>query len=312
MTTRRSASLLVVALLLVACAGAGSPSPSGVPIPSPSPSGSPPPGPLSLPELEYRLIDAIGGRPWFCDPDVYPVSHGDEPTNAQAHFAEIRADAPTFAAITRRLGFDPAGQFAVEGQVLVYREWKMLTHVFLEPAADAYRFDLLVQPPAGTQMGTRYTGTISKDGSVTIATQAPAGEPPCPICLARGTRIATPDGPVAVERLRPGMSVWTLDGAGRRVAGIVLEVGSAAVPVTHLVVHLVLADGRTVTASPGHPLPDGRRVGDLRPGDLVDGARVVSADLLPYGEPSTFDLLPSGPTGVYWADGIPLASTLRR
>jgi hypothetical protein len=37
---------------------------------------------------------------------------------------------------------------------------------------------------------------------------------------------------------------------------------------------------------------------------------VVSAELLVYTGGSTFDLLPSGPTGVYFADGIPLASTL--
>jgi hypothetical protein len=92
----------------------------------------------------------------------------------------------------------------------------------------------------------------------------------------------------------------------------VLKVGSARVPVTHQVVRLVLDDGRSVTASPGHPLPDGRRLGDLRPGDRLDGPRVLSTALLPYSEPSTFDLLPSGETGAYWADGIPLGSTLGR
>ena len=303
---RRGVALLAT-LLLIGCSGAVGPSPSGGPSPSPT---APPSGPLSVPELQYRLLDALHGQLWFCDPDEYPIPRGDEPSNAQAHFAQIRADAVVFGVIARHLGLDPAGEFAVEGQILIYREWKMLGRVFLEPAGDLYRFDLLIQPALGAQMGTRYGGTIAMDGTVTVEAQAPSGEPPCPICLARGTRIATPDGPVAVERLRPGMSVWTLDAAGRRIAAIVLEVGSARVPVTHQVVRLILDDGRGVTASPGHPLPDGRHLGDLRPGDLVDGARVMSADLLGYGQPSTFDLLPSGPTGIYWADGIPLASTL--
>jgi hypothetical protein len=67
-----------------------------------------------------------------------------------------------------------------------------------------------------------------------------------------------------------------------------------------------------VLASPGHPLADGRRVGEAGAGDLVDGARVVSAVVLDYDQPFTYDLLPSGDTGLYWANGILLGSTLDR
>jgi hypothetical protein len=52
-------------------------------------------------------------------------------------------------------------------------------------------------------------------------------------------------------------------------------------------------------------------VGDLRPGDAFDGSRVVGATPVPYGGSVTYDLLPSGPTGTYFADGVLLASTLR-
>ena len=38
-------------------------------------------------------------------------------------------------------------------------------------------------------------------------------------------------------------------------------------------------------------------------------SRVVSADLVPYAG-TTYDLLPSGPTGTYVADGVLLGSTL--
>jgi len=66
-----------------------------------------------------------------------------------------------------------------------------------------------------------------------------------------------------------------------------------------------------VRVSPGHPTADGRAVGSLRAGDRYDGAVVTSATLVPYGEPATYDLLPSGPTGTYWANGVLLGSTLR-
>jgi hypothetical protein len=132
-----------------------------------------------------------------------------------------------------------------------------------------------------------------------------------PTCLVTGTMVATPSGPVAVEDIRSGTLVWSFDDAGRPIAVPVREVGKARVPAWHRVVHLELSDGRTLTASPGHPLADGRTLGSLQVGDAVDGAYVVSAVLVGYAEPFTFDLLPGGPTGTYVADGVPLLSTLR-
>jgi hypothetical protein len=96
------------------------------------------------------------------------------------------------------------------------------------------------------------------------------------------------------------------------VIGTVIALGSTAVPPDHRVVRLVLVDGRAVTASPGHPLADGRSLGELKAGDVVDGSRVVDAELIPYAGASTFDLVASGETGAYFAGGIPLGSTLRR
>src|SRR4029079_4438366 len=105
-----------------------------------------------------------------------------------------------------------------------------------------------------------------------VASRIPSGQPPCPICLARGTRIATPSGDVAGEELKGGDIVWTID-AGARVAVPLAEVGSTPVPSTHRVVELRLSDGRAVDVSPGHPTADGRSVGDVRAGGGSGGAR---------------------------------------
>jgi hypothetical protein len=72
---------------------------------------------------------------------------------------------------------------------------------------------------------------------------------------------------------------------------------------------LSLADGRTVVASPGHPRADGRTIRDLQPGDRYDGSVVASTIVVPYAG-ATWDLLPSGPTGTYFANGVLLGSTL--
>ena len=71
-----------------------------------------------------------------------------------------------------------------------------------------------------------------------------------------------------------------------------------------------LTDGRVVRASPGHPLADGRRIGDLHVGDALDGSAVRSVLLVSYPDGATFDIAVSGPTGVYLSGGIALASTL--
>jgi hypothetical protein len=132
---------------------------------------------------------------------------------------------------------------------------------------------------------------------------------PMGICLAAQDTIATPAGPVPVSQLHSGMLIWTLDSTGRRVTASLLLVSHTPAPVGHRMVRLTLADGRAVEASPGHPTADGRRVGDLNVGDALGGNHIVRVDRVPYaGE--TWDILPAGPTGGYWADGIPLKSTL--
>ena len=63
-----------------------------------------------------------------------------------------------------------------------------------------------------------------------------------------------------------------------------------------------------VTTSPATPW---ETVGELQAGDRYDDSVVVSVTLLPYAG-ATWDLLPSGPTGTYFANGVLLGSTLTR
>jgi hypothetical protein len=311
--SRPSVAIVVTLATLVAACGPaamGSPGPSA----SPRPSASPGDVVLTIADLKLRLVVALGPL-WYCDPDEYPVARDDEAARATERLPEIRADAESWAAITAALGLDAgAGSFTPDEQLAIYREWKVLAAIELVPSGSGFAFDELFGPTDATgQLGEHVTGTIARDASIEVDERSVSGQPMCPICLARGTAILTPAGSTAVEDLRAGMAVWTLDGAGRKVRGTVLAVASTPVPATHQVVRLVLSDGRTVSASPGHPLADGRPLGVLRPGDLVDGATVTSVDIVAYGGRRTFDLVVSGATGAYLAgDGIPLASTIER
>lgn len=134
---------------------------------------------------------------------------------------------------------------------------------------------------------------------------------PCPICLAGDTLIETPSGSVSVKDLQVGMPIWTIDKSGERVSGAVQKISSVPAPPAHQMIRLVFDDGRELLASPGHPTADGRVVGDLAVNDVYDGARVVFADRVTYGDTATYDILPYGGTGFYWANDILLGSTLR-
>ena len=133
---------------------------------------------------------------------------------------------------------------------------------------------------------------------------------PCPVCLPEDARIATPAGEVRAGEVREGTVVWSLDATGRRVPARVVLVGATPVGASHVVARVILGDGRVVVASPGHPVAGGALLGDLAAGDLVDGSRVIRAERRPYEGSRTVDLLPDSATGIYWADGVPLRSTL--
>jgi len=277
------------------------------PTPSPSPTPSPAPGGLTQAQLKYRLVDQFG-RLLFCDPDYYPVARADEGALAHERLPEIQKDAPTFSAILAHLGIAGASSYPSDQELAIYRDWKMLNAIRLEQVSGGFHFLAIFGTP---QQASRVDGTIDQRGNVTVASRTQSGQPPCPICLARGTRIATPSGDVAVEDLHVGDVVWTLDAAGTRVALPLNEIGSTPVPASHRVVQLRLSDGRAVDVSPGHPTADGRKVGDLAARDRYDGAVVVSAELVSYAGGATFDVLPAGATGMYWANGVLLGSTIR-
>jgi hypothetical protein len=296
----RACLCLALAVVLGACGGSVAASPT------------PAPSPLPTAELKYRVMDA-GGRIEFCDPDFYPIARANEEDLAKAKIAEIQKDAETYAAITKRVGTDP---------LAVYRDWKALNALVFGPASFGgpsqpqsfpfnYRSTGGPTATATKASGIQIEGTVDLFGKVDITKRTTVGPLNCPICLAFGTRIATPAGDVAVQDLRVGDVVWTLAASGERVVAPLVAIGSTRVPDTHEVVRLVLADGREVFASPGHPTADGRLVGDLRAGDVLDETTITSAVRVPYVAGFTYDVLPAGGSGAYWANDVLLGSTLR-
>jgi hypothetical protein len=134
----------------------------------------------------------------------------------------------------------------------------------------------------------------------------------CPICMPEDTRIDTPDGPRWITELAVGDPIWTLDGDGHRVAAEVVYVGSTPVVAGHTIVRITLADGRVVRASAGHPDARGAQLGTLWVGAGMSGSTIVEVERIPYDGARTHDVLPSGASGVYWADGVAVQSSFAK
>ena len=269
--------------------------------PVPSPTAS-----YSLPELRYLLLSNFADV-FYVDPDFYPVAReGQEEKNALEQFPIIKTDNAEFQAILKHLDLPYKTEYTVEERLLIYREHKKLTlGVAIAASGNDYRFILRV----GESKGERIEGTITPSGKITILKREPSFNTH-PICLTRGTLIDTPGGPVPVEQIHTGMTVWTGDDSRTRVPAGVIEITETAIPPFFQVIRVKLNDGRTITASPGHPSADGRALGDYKTGDTLDGTLVAVVEYITYRGNATYDLLPDGTTGLYWANGILLKSTL--
>lgn len=268
--------------------------------------GPPPNSFFDVPQLKFAVMDTAG-KPVWCDPDYWPLANlAREQANAIALYPQIKADTEAYAAIVAHEHL-PSGDLTDAQKLTLYRAWKLLRVVNLTATGAGYSFGYEIAAPTAYQ---QVAGNVTTDGKVTVTSRKPGVRPNCPICLAASTLIATPGAEVRVTDIRVGMIVWTQDAAGHRIAEPVLEVGSVAVPRSHLMVHLVMADGRSLLVSPGHPTADGRTAGELRAGQAFDGSAVTLWELVPYGADRTYDILPAGATGRYWANGILMGSTL--
>ena len=285
---------VVLAMVLAIACGSASPAPLGKP--------------LTVYELEFKVMDSVG-PPDYCDPDFYPVGRaGGEEVNAKAIYPLIHRQADLYAAIVAHEHL-PSGDLTDSQKLTVYRAFKLLRALTLNRNGKDYDFEFRAKSPGQSSIQL-VKGTVRSDGIVTVTSRTASGPPNCPICLAASTLIATPAGDVRVVDIEPGMLVWTAAPDGKRVAVPVREVGSTPVPPGHLMVHLKLTDGRELLASPGHRTGDGRALGALAFGDQLDGSTLTLWELIPYAGDRTYDLLPNGPSGAYWANGILLSSTL--
>src|SRR5262249_37595317 len=105
-------------------------------------------------------------------------------------------------------------------------------------------------------------------------------------CLARGTPILTPSGPVPIEKLHPGDGVWTVCQGQLKIGTVQASMQVEANDILELTVA-----GRTLRITPEHPIEIGsgtfRLASWLKPGDMIhiwEGNRINSAALTSIGK----------------------------
>jgi hypothetical protein len=125
-------------------------------------------------------------------------------------------------------------------------------------------------------------------------------------CIAEGTAIDTPSGPVRIEELTVGHEVWTLAPSGSREPGRILARHEANAPE---VLEIELEDGTLLRATSLHPIATSRgwvEAGQLRAGDAAEGREGVRtiASLHPRAGPVRVYDLEVEPNANFYASGI--------
>ena len=129
---------------------------------------------------------------------------------------------------------------------------------------------------------------------------------PVPICCSPDTKIKTNGEQKRIADIKEGEFVLTDGGKAVRVKKV------SKTPVkNHKVLKITLNDGTILEISPGHPTADGRKLKDLKMGDILDGHLVVETKLIPYIYSHTYDILPASASGNYYANGVLIGSTLK-
>jgi hypothetical protein len=146
-------------------------------------------------------------------------------------------------------------------------------------------------------------GQCSAEGTQAMCTEES-------VCASADTLIATDDGERPIASIQPGDLVYSADHGALRLVPV-LEVSRRAV-FHHHVIEVHLDNGATLRMSAGHPLADGRRLGSLHAGDVLEGATVVARSEIPYDEPFTYDIFPASDSHAYVAAGVLVGTTLHR
>lgn len=130
-------------------------------------------------------------------------------------------------------------------------------------------------------------------------------------CLPSSTQILTSKSSISIDQLKEKDSILTMNLKGKISTMPIKLINKVLVSHQHTMIILDLADGRKLQVTPEHPsaIPN-KTIDEFEIGELFDGSKIINKLKIDYKEEYTYDILPEGETGFYWANGILIGSTL--
>ena len=114
-----------------------------------------------------------------------------------------------------------------------------------------------------------------------------------------------------VSLLVKGDSVYSVNTRGEKIIVPLIAVNKTAVEPNHRMLNIELADGRKLQVTPDHPAAaDYFSLTQYETGTVLDKSTVTQKYFTELNNAFTYDILPGGDTGYYWANDILIGSTL--
>lgn len=130
-------------------------------------------------------------------------------------------------------------------------------------------------------------------------------------CLPASTLISTPNGDIAIHQLKENDIVLTTNLKGETIEVPIKMTNKVLVSEGHSMIVLELSDGRKLQVTAEHPSAVvSKSIDQYSIGEEINGSVITQKSVIIYEEEYTYDILPSGETGFYWANGILIGSTL--
>jgi len=219
--------------------------------------------PLTITQLKFAVLDSVGTPRLLRLPTTTRSPRpGNELANAIHQIPGDPLPMPSSTPPSPRHEHLPSGDLTDEQKLTVYRAWKLLARGRPQPKRERLLVFISRAVEGGHRLlsdGCRH-GAGGRCGHSHLAHAVGCTELPDLPCGRHSDRDFR-TGRSRVTDIRAGMLVWTAAADGTKIAVPVVATGSMEVPAGHMMVHLVLADGRELLASPGHRTADGRPAG---------------------------------------------------
>lgn len=128
-------------------------------------------------------------------------------------------------------------------------------------------------------------------------------------CIVHNTLIKTQKGNVCIQDLKKNMKIWSKNRLGKLCLVKIREVKKYKITKPHVIITAQLSDGRFISATSNHPIMQNKTLSQYCLGEVLDGSIIVSYKYSLYTN-YFYDILPLGESGIYYANNIPIVSTL--